>query len=138
MAFIKTRCTSYPLYMSPSMTSLPLSHLESLGERMCSFQISLFIATFPSHISRLLTFRIIHQGVLNTRSHTWSCRHYHNVDFVLFNNATSYTTYLRSRIHVNTACLLDITCTLVATSVISGRVESSKILEGNRRWACLL
>jgi hypothetical protein len=41
-----------------------------------------------------LTFRIIHQRVPNTRSHTLSCCLYHNVDFVVFNNVTSYTNYL--------------------------------------------
>ena len=69
-----------------------------------------------------------HQIILTTLSHASHCHHcnyYHycNVDFVLFHNVTCYNTFFLSRIHVNTTKLLNITCTLVATSVIL-RVQS--------------
>ena len=38
-------------------------------------------------------------------------------------DATHYTRFLSSHIHVSTAYLLNIMCTLVATSVISRRLE---------------
>ena len=49
--------------------------------------------------------------------------HYCNVDFVLFHNVTCYINSLSSRIHVNTTQVLNITCTLVATSVILWSLE---------------
>lgn len=62
---------------------------------------------------------LIHQRIRTTRSHTPCCRHCH-YDFVLFHNATHYKNCLSSRVHVNTRNLHDITCTLVAPSMISG------------------
>ena len=46
-----------------------------------------------------------------------------NVDFVFFHNVTCYTTSLLSCIHVNTTNLLNIMCTMVATCVLSRRLE---------------
>ena len=70
--------------------------------------------------------QIIHQRNHTTClyvSHCYHC-HYCNVDFVLFHNVTYYTNYLLSCIHVSTITLLDVTCTLVATSMILGKLES--------------
>ena len=60
---------------------------------------------------------------INHMSHTSRCRHckschYHTVDFIAFHNVTCYTNSLLTRIHVNTTKPLNITYTLVATSVI--------------------
>ena len=41
-----------------------------------------------------------------------------DISFVLFHNVTCYTKSIVSRIHVNNTKLCNITCTLVATSVI--------------------
>jgi hypothetical protein len=46
----------------------------------------------------------------------------HN-SFVVFHNITCYTNSIVSHIHVNTTILRNITCTLVATSVILQRLE---------------
>ena len=48
------------------------------------------------------------------------------VDFVLLYNVIIYTNSLLSRIHVTTAHLLDIPCTLVATCMILERLEYNK------------
>ena len=58
-------------------------------------------------------------------SHSHSCYDccYCNVDFVLFPNATSHNNSLLSQIHYSTIKLLNITCTLVATSVILCNLE---------------
>ena len=66
--------------------------------------------------------KVIHQISQTTQSHT-SCCHYCNVDFMLLHNITCYTKYSLSCIHVNTTTILNITCTLVATSMILGRLE---------------
>ena len=46
------------------------------------------------------------------------------ISFMLFHSVTCYTNPLISRIHVNTTKLCNITCTLVATSVILRSLES--------------
>ena len=56
--------------------------------------------------------------------------YHYNVDFVLFHNVTCADSLL-SCIHVNTTYLLDITCTLVATCVILGKLEFT-----NRHKGC--
>ena len=77
-----------------------------------------------------LDIKTIHQWIQTTCLHVASrCHHHHychqcNVDFMLFHNITCYTNSLLSRIHGNIAYLLNITCTLVATSMILGRLES--------------
>ena len=63
----------------------------------------------------------IHRRIQTTRSHTSLC-HYCNVDFVLFHNVICYIITMLSRIHVNTTCLLNITCTWVTTCMILGRL----------------
>ena len=72
--------------------------------------------------------KTIHQRTQTTSSHTssWHHCHYHHwcdVGFVLFHNVTCYIEPLSSHIHVNTLFLLKSTCTLVATSMMLGRVE---------------
>ena len=52
-----------------------------------------------------------------------SCCHCCNVDFVFSHIVTCYTNPLFSCTHVNTADLLNVTCTLVATGMILGRLE---------------
>jgi hypothetical protein len=48
---------------------------------------------------------------------------------VLFHNVTRYIDSLLMRIHVNITNLLNLTCTLVATSMVLGRFEcSSRII----------
>ena len=71
-------------------------------------------------LSHVVSFdiKIIHQRIQTTHSRA-SRRHHCNDDFVLFHNATCYTNPLLSRIHVTTVDLLNITCTLVATCMIS-------------------
>ena len=66
----------------------------------------------------------------NPHLHASCCHHYHyyhhcNVDQVLFPNIIYCTYALLSCIHVNTTCLLNITCTLVATCLIFERLECS-------------
>jgi hypothetical protein len=73
--------------------------------------------------------KIIHQIIESMSLHTLCCHHcyyyycyyYFSVDFVLFRNVTRYTNSLLSRIHVNIAHLLNITCILVATCMIARR-----------------
>ena len=55
-------------------------------------------------------------------THTPCCHHCHycqyfNVDIILFHNGTCYIDPLLSRIHVETTYLLNIMCTLVATTM---------------------
>ena len=71
---------------------------------------------------------IIPQRIQTTRSHAPCCHHCHDyhycrVDFVSFKYVTRYINSLLSHIHVNTTDLLNITCTLVATCMIIGRLE---------------
>ena len=69
--------------------------------------------------------QLIYQIIKATHWHTSCCRHryYSREDFVLFHNVKCYIDSLLARIHVNIDDLLTITCTLVATSVILGRLE---------------
>ena len=79
-----------------------------------------------------------------TRSHASCCQfcYYCNVDCVLFHNATHYTASLVPFIYVTTAKLLNITCTLVVTCMILGRLECTYHIGHNklaltctcRRW----
>ena len=91
--------------------------------------------------------RIIHERIYTTHLHASCWRHCHyrhccNVEFVLFHNITCYTKYLLSCIRVNKVYLFNITCTLVATSMILGRLEcisrKSKLInlykEGGDSW----
>ena len=68
--------------------------------------------------------KIIQQRI-QTTSHASSCRHFHdcNIECMLFHYVTCYSNSLLSCIHVNIANLLNITCTLVATCTILGRLE---------------
>ena len=69
--------------------------------------------------------KINHQSIQIIWLHTSRCHycHYCNVDFMLFHNVTCYSNSLLFCIHVNTPDLLNMTCTLVATGVILGRLE---------------
>ena len=83
---------------------------------------------------------IIHRRIQTTGSHSSHCHHCHycSVDFVLFYNVTCYTNPLLSCIHVNTTYLLNISCTLVATCMIIGRLECNAYSLGNFRKKCLV
>jgi hypothetical protein len=72
-----------------------------------------------------LDIKIIHQRIQTTRSHASHCHRCQccNVDFVLFHSVTCYTNPLLSRIHIDIANLLNITCTLVAIGMILWRLE---------------
>jgi hypothetical protein len=67
---------------------------------------------------------VIHQRFQTMHSHASRCHHcqYCNVDFVLFRNVTRYTNSLLSCIHMNIVDLLNITCTLITTCMILGRL----------------
>ena len=99
--------------------------LWNLKEWMCPIQISILVVTFPFRISHILTLEIIHQRIQTTCRHTSRCHHCHHciVGFVLFHNVTCYTSNLLSCIHVDTTCILNVACTLVATYMILGRFE---------------
>ena len=66
--------------------------------------------------------KTIHEIIQPTHSHASHC-HYCNVDFALFHNVTCYTICLLSSIRVNTTQLLNITCTVVARSVMIQTLE---------------
>ena len=67
--------------------------------------------------------QVIHQKIQSMCLHASRCHycHYDNLDFVLFHNVTHYPNPLLSCIYVNN---------LIATSVISGRLEYSMQLGG--------
>ena len=73
----------------------------------------------------LFDVEITHQRIQTTRSHVSGGHHCHYcvVDFPLLHNATCYTSSLLSCIHVNVVDLLNITCTLVASSMMLRRLE---------------
>lgn len=50
---------------------------------------------------------------------------------VLFHNVICYTNSLLAHIHVNTRCLLNITCTLAAMGMILGRLECTWCCKGS-------
>ena len=60
--------------------------------------------------------------------------HYCYIDFVLFHNVAWYITFLFSCIHVNTIHPLNITCTLVATSMILRRSGCT----WQEFWPCII
>ena len=83
---------------------------------------------------------INHQRIQTTRSHASRCHHcnhchYYNVDFVLFHNVTCYIDSLFSRFHVNTTKLPNITCTLVATSMILRGLECTPFIVSRTLFA---
>ena len=93
-------------------------------------KISLLVVTFPSPYITGFDIKVIHQRIQATSLHASCCHHCHhchycNIDFVFFHNVAPYTNSLLSCIHVNTADLLNITCTLVTSSMILGKLECS-------------
>ena len=92
---------------------------NSSRKQMCSVEISLLVARFPPpHISWNLTLKQLTKEP--TRSHAPRC-HDDDVDFVLLHNITCYTISLLSRIHVNTADLLNFMC------ILSGRRDIREV-----------
>ena len=86
---------------------------------MCSVQISLLFVTFPSHIPCVLTLK---QSTKEFKPHA----HVHHdviIDYVFFRTVMCYIDSLLTCIHINTANLLNIMCTLVATCMKSRRLE---------------
>ena len=86
--------------------------------------------------------KIIQQITQTTRLHARCCYHCHyrycchycHVDFVLFHNVAWYINFLFSCIHVNTTNPLNITCTLVATSMILRRSGCT----WQEFWPCMI
>ena len=107
--------------MSPSVMSLPLLHPKPLGKWMCLVQISLLVVTFPFHISWNLTLK---WSTKEFYSHT---RTHHVVIIAMstlfYSIMSRYTNSLFLHVLVNTEYLLNITFTLVAMSMILGRLE---------------
>ena len=110
--------------LSPYAMSPPRLYPEIVGNRCARLESPSLSSHFPL-IYLNNNIKIIHQRIQTTCEHAprrLYC-HYYNVDFVLFHNVTCLTNSLLSCIHVNTAHLLDITCTLVTTCMILGRLE---------------
>ena len=105
--------------------SLLLSyHPETLRNECSQFESHFLLSCFlPIYV--YFDNKIHHQRIQTTRSHASRCQycHYCNVDFVLFHNVTCYTNSLLSHIHVNTVELLDVTCILIAISMIWWSLE---------------
>ena len=121
--FIETRY-KYTLNstISTSLMSRLLLYPETLGSGCSQFKsLSPYRHITFQHIMGFDNI-INHQGIQTTRLHAsryHHCNycHYCEADYVLFHNATCYINSLLSRMHVNTTKFLNITCTLVATSV---------------------
>jgi hypothetical protein len=102
--------------------SLTLLYPETLGNGCAQFETPLHVCHVSLPYIIGFDINIIHQRIQTTRLHSSRC-HYWGVDFVLFHYVTCYTNSLLSCIHVNNAYLLNITCTLVATYMILGRLH---------------
>ena len=113
--FYSTKCTFVHLSIRKRSTIQQMVHLSNVG------------LLWKGHFMTIL-WPFYDQRIQTTRSHTSRCHHcqychYCTVDFVLFHNFTCYTSSRLSRVHVNSTNLLDITCILVATGVILGRLD---------------
>ena len=111
--------------MPPSVMPFPLLYPKIVGNGYAHLKPPPR-CHIPSPNITCFDIKIIHQRIKTTRSHTSRCCHcnychYYNVHFVELHNVTCYTNLLLSCIHANTTKLHNITCTLVATSVILGR-----------------
>ena len=114
--------------ISPFVTSIHRLYLETMGN-MCA-HVNLYRCCHIS-LSYIMGFgiKITHQSIQTTRSHALHWHHFHYehccivMNFVLFHIVICYIDFLLSCMHVNIAELPNITCTLVATCVILGRLE---------------
>ena len=99
----------------------PLLYLKTLGNGYVNLNLPLCC-----HISLpCITWsdiKVLHQRIQTIHLHA-SCCHRCSVDFDMFHNVTWSTNSLLSCTRVNNKHLMNITCTLVATSKIQERLE---------------
>ena len=124
------RCTSYEpeprTYDIEAREIHPtLSHVNpSLISHKLRIQVRAHLHCCHIYLPYVTIFdiKIIYQLTQTTRSHASHGHHCHYCQLyaVIFHNGTPYTSCLLSCIHVNTTNLLNITCTLVAISVLLG------------------
>ena len=119
--------TTYTLtsIMSPFVMFIPLLYLETLENRNAQFKSSSLLSHSPL-IYHMSGHSIIHQRVQTTCLHASHYHHCHycqycNVDFVY--SIMSHATLMYPCIHGNSAYLLNILYTWVATYMILGRLE---------------
>ena len=116
-----------PSVMSPSIMSFLVLYPKILGNKCVQFKSPSLLSHFPLTCHNF-DIKIIHQKIKITHLHASHCHHYHYCHYwnvVLFYDVTCYTNSLLSCIYATTIELLNITCTLVATVMILGRLKCS-------------
>ena len=109
--------------------SLPFLYLETIGNGCAQFKSPSLLSHFSLIYYGFRCENNLPKNSNHMLTHSSRCHHHHychycNVGFVLFHNVTCFTNSVLSHIHLNAAGLLNIiTCTVVATGVILGRLE---------------